>query len=152
MKVKTMALLGLCCLSASVYANSSLPIKTLQSMYQTSVNNSNNDHYDDNALLKRHATAELKALIVADEKASEGEVGCIDHVVMWQGQDYEHHVKLGFKALSANRIQVNIGKGQWSQARNVIYQMQCSSNTCKIADVISQHGSLKKSLNRCLKS
>ena len=49
-----MALLGLCCLSASVYANSSLPIKTLQTMYQTSVNNSNNDHYDDNALLKRH--------------------------------------------------------------------------------------------------
>lgn len=151
MKSKTILAMTLALCSASVYANSALQIKTLQAMYQESIKNSHKLHYSENDLLKKYATSDLKALFNQDEKASEGAVGCIDYVVMWQGQDFEHKVKLNFTPISNNRIKVNIGKGSWSKARSVTYQMACTGNSCKISDVIEQNVSLKKSLSSCLK-
>lgn len=108
-----------------------------------------------NTSLKRLATPDLKTLFTtADRATPDGELGCIDYVVSQQGQDYDEREilrTLKINALSNGNVQVRFKN--FGENVNLQYKLICSTNGCKIDDVLQNNGrsSFKQQVRQCLR-
>lgn len=101
--------------------------------------------YVDNSINKIYARNDKYGEI------TEGTTGCIDHNVLWQGQDIDPFAKLTFSEPIPNRVKVTIAATKGLGERSVAYQVKCKKDgDCRITEIFEWGKPFTKEVTKCL--
>jgi len=76
---------------------------------------------------------------------------CLDHNVVWQGQNFDPFAKLRFSEPSKGRVKVTIGATKRLDQRSVIFQVKYQKNDdCKITEIFEWEKPFNKEISKCL--
>ena len=95
----------------------------------------------------------IKKLYARNDEYQEisGDMACLDHDVLWQGQDMNPFAKLTFSEPSEGRVKVIIGATRDLEQRSVTYQVKCQKDgDCKITEIYEGGKPFTKEMSKCL--
>lgn len=137
MKLKKWVITGLLVQSVMANASDQLALHTVKKIYDMGKNLEKG-----NELIALYADQNLNRAIEVWNAAEY----CIGYDVMWQSNDPPYHRKVTYTSLGNNQVKVSLAKVPYYDAASLTYKMSCVGNTCKIADIVDQFGSLKKNI------
>ena len=131
--------------------------KHVREMYNLSLglNYIKDGRVDDNgSIFYNYSSDKIKSLLNRDSNYEKktGNLGCLGHNIIWQGNDFDTNAKLTFMQQGKDKIKVTIGKTMGLDARSVTYQVQCKGSSCKITEVYEDNYTkpFTKRLSGCL--
>ena len=131
----------------------SLQLQYIKGMYKESVKfesreTDNNPHY-----YLKYFDNNIKKVYARDIKygeITEG-VACIEHNVLWQGQDLNPKAKLTFTEPIPGKVKVTIGATRGLEKRSVAYQVKCKKDgDCRITEIFERGKPFTKEVTKCL--
>lgn len=137
MKLKICVFAGLLAQSVMVNANDQLALQTVKNIYEMGKSLEKG-----NEIIALYADQKLSRAIEVWNAAEY----CVGYDVMWQSNDPPYHRKVTYTPLANNQVKVNLAKVPYYDAASLTYKMSCAGNTCKIADIVDQFGSLKNNI------
>lgn len=153
MKKILLTLLGLCA-SSNVFAESP-QMQYIKGMYKESVKLESRETNNNPYYYLKYFDSNIKKIYARADKyntITQGTTGCLDYMVLWQGQDLNPKAKLTFTEPSKGRVKVTIGATEGLERRSVTYQVKCNQqgNSCKITEIIERGKPFTKVTSKCL--
>ncbi|SCC09508.1 MULTISPECIES: hypothetical protein [Snodgrassella] len=161
MKKLLLAILGLC-IGFNVFAESP-QVQYIKGMYELNASLAKGSITEDNDLniyndvdqsfFLDYLDSNIKKIYARNDEYQEatGDMACIDHNVLWQGQDLNPFAKLTFTEPSAGRVKVTIGATRDLEERSVTYQVKCQKDgDCKITEIFEYGKPFTKVTSKCL--
>ncbi|WP_370578033.1 hypothetical protein ABX014_19520 [Snodgrassella alvi] len=161
MKKLLFAVFGLC-IGSSVFAESP-QVQYIKGMYELNASLAKGSITEDNDLniyndvdqsfFLDYLDSNIKKIYARNDEYQEatGDMACIDHNVLWQGQDLNPFAKLTFTEPSADRVKVTIGATWDLEERSVTYQVKCQKDgDCKITEIFEYGKPFTKVTSKCL--
>lgn len=161
MKKLLLAVFGLC-IGSSVFAESP-QVQYIKGMYELNASLAKGSITEDNDLniyndvdqsfFLDYLDSNIKKIYARNDEYQEatGDMACIDHNVLWQGQDLNPFAKLTFTEPSADRVKVTIGATWDLEERSVTYQVKCQKDgDCKITEIFEYGKPFTKVTSKCL--
>ena len=161
MKKLLFAVFGLC-IGSSVFAESP-QVQYIKGMYELNASLAKGSITEDNDLniyndvdqsfFLDYLDSNIKKIYARNDEYQEatGDMACIDHNVLWQGNDLNPFAKLTFTEPSADRVKVTIGATWDLEERSVTYQVKCQKDgDCKITEIFEYGKPFTKKMSKCL--
>ncbi|ORF28205.1 hypothetical protein [Snodgrassella alvi] len=107
----------------------------------------------DESFFLEYLDENIKKLYARNNEYQEisGDIACLDHNVLWQGQDMNPFAKLTFSEPSEGRVKVTIGATRGMEQRSVTYQVKCQKDgDCKITEIFEWGKPFTKEMSKCL--
>ena len=140
-------------ISSHVLAES-LQLQYIKGMYKESVKFESRETNNNPYYYLKYFDSNIKKVYARDNKYGEitqGTTGCIDHDVLWQGQDLNPKAKLSFTEPMPGRVKVTIGATKGLEKRSVVYQVKCKKDgDCRITEIFEWGKPFTKEVTKCL--
>ena len=107
----------------------------------------------DESFFLEYLDNKIKKLYARNDEYQEisGDMACLDHNVVWQGQDFDPFAELTFTEPSKDRVKVTIGATKKLDQRSVTFQVKCQKDgNCKITEIFESGKPFTKEMSKCL--
>ena len=161
MKKLLFAVFGLC-IGSSVFAESP-QVQYIKGMYDLNISLLKGDITEDNDLniyqdvdesfFLEYLDNKIKKLYARNDEYQEisGDMACLDHNIVWQGQDFDPFAELTFTEPSKDKVKVTIGATEGLEKRSVTYHVKCQKDgNCKITEIFESGKPFTKEMSKCL--
>lgn len=140
-------------ISSNVFAESP-QMQYIKGMYKESVKLESRETNNNPYYYLKYFDSNIKKIYARADKyntITQGTTGCLDYMVLWQGQDLNPKAKLTFTEPSKGRVKVTIGATEGLERRSVTYQVKCQKDgDCKITEIFEYGKPFTKEMTKCL--